>query len=400
MEQCRMMDHRADQMDRKRVALVMSDVFLRRLMPALSPGVRSRRDFWIIDIHRPPSEVVRLLRQLKPAAILTEDLPGRTEAVLSCGIPAVVADTDEIDPRYVAVDVDDQEVGRSAADFLMQSGYRHFAVLANGTSYAAQRQKGFCSRLAERGYGSASYLHREPSSAGYMEHFSGTHARLVRWLESLPRPCALFAVHDPLGRLVCEVAAVRGLAVPEDLAVLGANDDELVCPVSYPALSSVSIPWLRIGAVCGAQLEALLNGSGKPGTSVLIAPGPVRARGSTEWAAVDEPMLRRAMEWMRLHYQQPVTIGTLCDTLKMNRRTLERKFHQHVKRSPRDQLLRLRLDRARQLLLETDQTMDTVAAQCGFLDGERLAVVFRSACGEPPSAYRRRVRGEYSIQQT
>jgi LacI family transcriptional regulator len=320
--------------------------------------------------------------------IITEALPGRTEHLLKLRRPMVITDTDKTYPGTISIDVDDRKVGERAADFFLQSGFKHFAFLGNQTDYSAQRQEGFSRRIREHDFSCHSHLDREKKGKTYMEYYRGQAPLLKKWLKNLPKPVAVFAAHDPLGRLVCEVCHECSIPVPEEVAVLGANNDELLCNLSYPPLSSVQIPWLRIGELAGELLDRLITHGENKKTLHLIEPGEVIARESSDLSAVEDPVLRRALEYMRLHFHETISIKTVCSSLRINRRTLELKCRGYLKRSPRTELARLRVDKARSLLTQSDAKMEWIAGQCGFTSAERLSVVFKQMDGQSPSSYR------------
>ena len=380
-------------MERLRIALVLSDVFLRRLTPAFFPLVESRQDYWIINVRRPVRDLQRLLDEISPSGVITELLPEKTDAVLAAGLPTVVVDSDDVYPGAVSIDVDDEMVGQRAAEYFLSAGFQHFAFLGNRRPYSLQRMHGFESALKKNGYSCHSHLEPENRKVTYMEHFRGESSSLRQWLLELPKPCALFAAHDPMGRLVCEVAQEERIPVPEEIAVIGANDDDLLCNLSYPPLSSVIIPWLNIGKIAGREIDQLVSGQVPGGRVIQVAPGKVVHRQSSEWTAVDDPDLRRALEYMRLHFQEGISIKTLCATLRMNRRTLERKFQDKLNCTPRQQLARIRIDRAKELLAETNHKMDWIAAEVGLASAERLSVVFGQIDGSSPSTYRTQIQG-------
>jgi len=380
-------------MERLRIALVLSDVFLRRLTPAFFPLVESQQDYWMINVRRPVSDLERLLDEISPAGVITELLPEKTDAVLAAGLPTVVVDSDDVYPEAVSIDVDDERVGQRAAEYFLSAGYQHYAFLGNHRPYSMQRLTGFERALNKAGYGCDSYLETENHQVTYMEHFRGESSSLRQWLQKLPKPCALFAAHDPVGRLVCEVAQEENIPVPEEIAVIGANNDDLLCNLSYPPLSSVMIPWLKIGNIARQEIDQLVSGQARAGRVIQVTPGNVVHRQSSEWTAVDDSDLRRALEYMRLHFQEGISIKSMCISLQMNRPTLERKFQEKLDCTPRQQLARIRVDRAKELLAETNHKMDWIAAEVGLTSAERLSVVFGQIAGASPSAYRSEIQG-------
>lgn len=371
----------------------MTEVFLRRLTPSLIPFVQRQHDFRILSIHRPIDELRELLTELNPSGLITEWLPEVTEALLELGLPTVIADTDFQYPGVTSIDVDDWQVGAEAARALLQAGYRSFACLGNSTPYSEQRIEGFQRELGDQVQFST---HQEDAfnEARYSEDFAQPRDELRAWLESLPKPVGILAVHDPLGRFLCGACRQMGLRVPEEVAVIGANNDELVCGLSYPMLSSVSIPWDTIGEVVGDAIRALLAGEPAQTEPVRVPAGGVVLRHSANHLAVEDPVLRRVMSYLSERIQDPVTIDSLCNELRIARRGLERKFREYYHCTPWEMLCQLRVTRAKQLLSETNHPISMISELCGFNDPERMAVVFKRVEGMPPSAFRKGSAGK------
>lgn len=370
------------------VAVVISEEFLRRLAGSLASMARRGTEFRIIDTHHPFSRIRQLIKASKPAVVLTEWVPGNTPKLVKMGYPVIIACTDYVFPNTVSLDVDDLAIGRTAAEYFLGAGYRSFGFVGVGTPYSSQRMEGFLARLRTEGLAAAIHHEKELRTRHYLEIWREPSASLRNWLKSLPKPAAIFAAHDPVGRLVCEAGRELKLSIPEDIAVIGVNNDEMVCPLSNPPLSSIAIPWARLGAETGHWVQELAEGKTPPAGPVLFEPGGVVQRQSTTLLAVDDPDLRRVLQLMRERFEEPVTIEILCGELRLNRRTVERKFTQYLRASPWEILTRLRLDRAKTLLTTTDLPISRVAEHCGFNDAERFATAFRTRLGKSPSAFR------------
>jgi LacI family transcriptional regulator len=372
----------------KQVAIVMTEVFLRRLTPSLIPFVRRQHDFRILSIRRPIVELRRLLTELQPSALITEWLPDVTEALVELKIPTVIADTDYQYPGVTSIDVDDWQVGAEAARAFSQAGYRNVACLGNSTPYSMQRIQGFKNEIGPAT--SVSTHHEETfKEARYSEDFAPPREALRAWLTALPKPVGIFAVHDPLGRFLCNACRQMGLKVPEEVAVIGANNDELVCGLSYPMLSSVSIPWDTIGEAVGDAMSATLAGESPPTEPIRLPCGAVVLRHSADHLAVEDPTLRRAMSYLTERIHDPITIEILCNDLRVARRGLERKFRDFYNCTPWEMLCQLRVARAKRLLSETRHSVSTISELCGFNDPERMTVVFKRVVGVSPSSFRK-----------
>jgi LacI family transcriptional regulator len=370
----------------QQIAIVMTEVFLRRLTPSLMPYVRRQQDFRILSIHRPVDELLGLIEALRPGGLITEWLPEVTEALIGLGLPSVICATDFAYEGVVSLDVDDWEVGAEAARAFLQAGYRSFACLGNDLPYSDQRIEGFCREVGQE---VPTHIEKYFRDVRYSEHFAEPSGKLRDWLEALPKPVGIFAVHDPLGRFLCGACRQLGLRVPETVAVIGANNDELVCGLSYPMLSSVSIPWDTIGETVGASMQQLLAGQSPSREPVLIPPGGVVLRHSANHLAVENPELRRAMTYFSARLQDPISVGQMCDELRVARRGLERSFKEYYKCTPWEMLCQLRVNKAKQLLAETNHPVSVISELCGFNDPERMAVVFKRVAGRPPTAFRK-----------
>ena len=372
------------------VAIVMTEVFLRRLTPSLIHFVKRQHDFRILSIHRPLDELKALLNELKPSAIITEWLPSITEGLLELEIPTVIAATDRTFPNAISVDVDDWQVGAEAARTFSQAGFQHFACLGNETPYSRQRIQGFKSELGKEAQISV-HLEESIGEARYSEYFSSPSPELKKWLQSLPKPVGIFAVHDPLGRYLCGVCnqLKDQTKVPEDIAVIGANNDELVCGLSHPMLSSVSIPWDTLGAAIGESVRSILAGETLPTAPILVPSSGVVLRHSANHLAVEDPTLRRVMSYLSEHLLEAITIESMCQDLNIARRSLEQKFREFFDCTPWEMLCRQRVTRAKKLLTETNHPISIISELSGFNDPERMAVVFKRLEGAPPSAYRK-----------
>lgn len=368
------------------VAVVMTEVFLRRLSPALMSFVRRRQDFFVLSIHRPIETLIERIEALKPQGLITEWLPEVTDRLIELGLPTVVADTDYHYRNVVSLDVDDWAVGAEAAHAFQRAGFKNLACIGNGTPYSEQRIEGFKNVI----HGKIPIFTEESfKDARYSEQFIEPDATLLEWLQKLPKPVGVFAVHDPLGRFFCSACQKLNLAVPDTVSVIGANNDPLVCGLSYPMLSSVVIPWESLGALVGNWMQRLLDGEAAPKAPIRITPGGVVIRHSVNQLLVDDPTLRRVMAYLSKKLDEPINISTICMDLRIARRSLERKFKDFYRCTPHEMLSRMRINLAKQLLQESRYSIADVAERTGFNHPERLAVVFKKETGQSPSQWRK-----------
>jgi LacI family transcriptional regulator len=324
--------------------------------------------------------------------LITEWLPEKTDQLLQLklNIPTIVVATDQIIPSALSADVDDWAVGREAAETFSFTGFRSLACLGNGTPYSDQRIEGFKKAFSNTELPFSVYIENGFEDTRYSESFHRPSMEMNKWLELLPKPVGIFAVHDPLGRFLCSACTQLGLEIPTDVSVIGANNDPLVCGLTYPMLSSVSIPWDTLGEQVATAMEKMIAGEKlQTEEPILVQPSGVILRHSANHLALEDPLLRRAMSFLNERMQAQISIGILCEELNIPRRTLERKFKEQFKCTPWEMLCQLRVKKAKQLLAETNHPISMISELAGFNDAERMAVVFKRISGNTPSYFRK-----------
>jgi LacI family transcriptional regulator len=372
----------------RRIAVVQSSVNVRRLTPGLAAFAGLGYDFWIIDLYRQPELLLASLSDWKPSAIVTEWLPGLTEALVGLGCPVVLVPSDEAVDGVYSVDIDDVAIGRLAAEHLISRGYQNFAFVGRSDAhYAKQRLDGFRAIVGEVPI----YWEEFRNWRQYDEYWRDPDEDMVGWLERQQTPLGIFTAHDPTGRHVLEAAAQAGLEVPFVVGVVSANDDETVCEMARPALSSIRLPWRQLAAEVIQALEAIWEGN-PPQKPVLIQPLEIIARGSSSYEAVGDPLVRRAMKCLFEQISTIVSVEEWAARVGVSRRVLERRFQAALDRSPLVMMQHERIERAKSLLVSTELPVSLIAERCGYQSNERLSVNFRSNVGVPPAVYRRKSR--------
>ena len=214
----------------------------------------------------------------------------------------------------------------------------------------------------------------------------------MAWLQTLEMPVGVMACNDVRARHVLEACHSLGVRVPEDVAVIGVDNDELVCELSDPPLSSIEQGMRRLGYQAAALLDQLMQGKDAPQTQFVVAPEGVVARRSTDTLAVSNAEVALAARFIREHACDGLSIGDLTAMVGLSRSTIERKFKAITGRTIHAEIERVRLERARTLLAETDLPMKQVAAQAGFKYIQYMATLFRRRLKQTPREYRLRAR--------
>lgn len=294
-------------------------------------------------------------------------------------------------PRVMA---DHEQVGRLAAEHFLDRGLRHFGFFGyNAHAFSIGRELGY-RRAAERAgcrvssYLSDDPLHPEPT--GLWRWDDG----LRRWLLGLPRPVGVLASHDIQGVQLSEACRRAGLRVPDEVALLGVDDDDLFCEVARPSLSSVALPGERIGYEAARMLEGLLSGRvRRTARRTLLLPSPgVVTRQSSDVLAIGDQDVAAAVRFIRAHALGPIGVADVLRAVAGSRRSLERRFRGALGRGVGEEIRRVRLEKARDLLSGTEMPIASVATNSGFSETKHLSTVFRRETGMTPTEFRRRSR--------
>jgi LacI family transcriptional regulator len=297
------------------------------------------------------------------------------------------------------VNADHERVGSVAAEHLLCMGLRNFAYYGmEGPWFSAERERGFVCRLGSAGYSCAVF--RQASSGGKVQPWPKRHERLARWLTGLSKPVGILAVHDYRARVVMELCARLGFSIPEDVAVIGVDNDPTTCEYCVPSLSSVSRDPFACGVAAAGLLERLMRGLPAPAHDTLVQPEGVVQRRSTDRFYDDEPVVRRVVAYAATHAGEAFTVAELAKRFKVSRRLIELRFRERLGVTPHDYLRQRRVSHAKALLLDgsAHRSLGEVAAASGFGSLRAFRTAFLAVVGVTPAAYRERyieVDGRY-----
>jgi len=320
------------------------------------------------------------------AVIIT---PAEAREARALGVPVVNVAGSRGGLGLPLVMVDHRAIGRLAAEHLLDCGLRRFVYLGlQDVWYSELRRDGFTERIAEAGgtcevYETPRRLDpRRPWHLGLEE--------IDRCLEAIQPPVGILAVHDYRARLLVDECHRLGYNVPNDVAILGVDNDEVICEFCQPALSSVSRSGQRVGYEAAAMLDRLMAGQPAPAEPLLIPPDGVVKRKSTDVIAVYDPHVAAAVRFIHENLEQPFGVERLLKLLPISRRRLEKLFRENLGRTPYDYLCHLRVERAKELLMGRQKLrIADVAHRCGFASTQRFRLVFTRLAGMTPTAYRR-----------
>lgn len=379
------------------IAIVLDPTAARRLVPGMFAYFKPGKVFWLIDALRPAREVLRDLGRWHIDGIIMRVNKDLNRELLTLERPAVICGGNRVQPMVASVSSDGGKVGALAARHLLDLGLRNFAFFGIEAPFSQQRQHGFATTLDARGFEVSVHIDQRRGWEHYMELVHVADADLTDWLRLLPKPVGIFAAHDPLGWHLSQVCRTAGIAVPDEAAIISANNDELVCSLATPPLTSVAVPWSRVGAEVALEMDRLLEAAAKPrrttkGRMIHVPPEGVVTRQSTDTLAVDNQLLGQALHFIREHAGEPVGVEDILKHVPVSRRKLEIDFQRHLQRSPKEEITRVRIERAKLLLAQTDLPIPVVAERCGYNYPERFTVAFRQQMKITPVAFRKSYR--------
>lgn len=305
-----------------------------------------------------------------------------TKEILAYGLPAVAVGHRHTEMAgLVNVVTDSPAIGRLGAKHLLDRGYRHFAYCGfartpqENALWSDVRGHFFDERIMAAGF---------PKPMRY-DMFSGTQDMrrqrrvLARWLDSVPKPVGLMACNDDCGRVIMETCTLAGLAVPDQVGVIGADNDEVVCGLTDPPMSSVVINFERAGYDAAHALARLMAGSKAVPSRITATASHVVMRRSTDFVAAEDPALATALRLIRDQARNHLSANQVSAAAGLSRAVLDRKFRQIFKRSVADEIARVRNEQIGRLLQETTLPMADIAEAFGFADAESFLRSFQSS---------------------
>ncbi|MEY2429460.1 MAG: LacI family transcriptional regulator [Verrucomicrobiota bacterium] len=350
-------------------------------------------------------EVPAWLETWEGDGIITRmETPEMAGVLKRLGVPAVYLR--EVPPKLKMCSVltDNPAVSRMAFEHLKERGFRHFAFCGfNGADYSDERRESFTQSVTEAGLRCHVFrtaaVSNKANTAQYEEEGLKDGERVAAWIKELPKPVGLMACNDMRGQEVLNACRSTGVAVPDEVAVIGVDNEAELCDLSDPPLSSVIPNTERIGYGAAALLDRMMAGKKVSAGRFLIEPAGVVARRSTEVLAIEDRQLAAAARFIREHACENIDVSDVLKVAGMSRSTLERRYTKVLGHSPKSEILRFRLNRAKQLLAETDFPLSLIAEKIGLEHTEYLGRIFKKKAGMTPAQFRSRSRGADAVDK-
>ena len=328
------------------------------------------------------------LRRWQGDGILTRTAsPRMAEVIRATGLPAVELRATKLGLGLPFVGIDNSSLGRLVADHLINGGFRRFAVFTvDSERYFEERRANFIARVEETGHPWSEFA--APARAERPADWERHQQRLVAWITSLEKPVGVLACTDQLGFWLLDACRRAGVAVPEEVAVVGVENDETLCLSASPPLSSVEFDSQRLGYAAAGLLDRLMAGGQPPPGPILLPPAGLIVRQSSDIVAIDDPQLAAAVRFIRENAARGATAADVLRLVPVSRRVLDRQMRAVLGRSIAEELARVRFAKVKQLLAETDLPLAAIAERAGFDYPQSMAESFKRRFGLTPGDFR------------
>jgi LacI family transcriptional regulator len=372
------------------VVIEASNAYARGLLAGIHAHVRAHEPWTVfLPEHgrgKPPLEP--LARWHGDGLIARVETPAIAKTVVglrqSQGLAVVDVSAARLVPEVPYVETDDAAIAQAAAEHFAERDFRQVAFLGDRRfRWSDNRQQAFRAAAAARRMAADVFRH----ARGYDDDDA-----VEAWLSGLPKPVGLFCCYDLRGRQALDACRRAGIAVPDEVAVLGVDNDDLLCGLASPPLSSVIPDAVGAGRLAAELLERLMRGDSLEREEWLLPPIGISTRLSSDVLAIDDELVVAAVRQVREHACRGLRVTTLVKALGTTRRVLETRFTKRIGHTPHEEILRVQFRRVEQLLRETDLPLAEIAARAGFRHTEYMTVAFRRRHGLPPSQWRKRHR--------
>lgn len=321
----------------------------------------------------PNQQLSKVIRQRKLTIV---DLPYTAEG---SGFPSLFTDN--------------QAIVQLAAEHLLDRGFSNFGFCGwprGHNSRMDERCDLFVQFLAQAGH--ACNIFQKKNTRWIARDWEKEQLRIADWLLALPKPVGIMACYDERGQQVLEACQIAKLKVPDDVAVIGVDNDDLICKLSSPPLTSIDSGFERIGYAAAELLDQLMKKKKQSASPIYYPPVRVIQRQSTNVIAVEDKDLAAALQFIREHANQRISVEDILAKVPISRSSLERRMKKYIGRTPKAEIIRVQLERVNELLAETDLSLAAIAVKTGFEHPQYLAELFKRTYKQTPGSYRRSIR--------
>ena len=362
--------------------------------------VRSQPNLQLIAWPDPSLESLSFLKkQGCEGAIVNVQLASKANRLLKAGLPIIAYSTLQNFEKIPYISTDSQLVAQMAYDYLSKKQFKNFAFFGlTEARWTIERLEAFSKILSDAGQTFHAFRsepkHIPNSLTSFIQLWIGDAMKkdskeLTRWLKSLPKPVAILASCDILGCFLSTLVQECDLTIPNDVAILGIDNNESICNICNVPMSSIALNLNKAGFDAAYLLHQIILGEEKlAGQQIQIEPVHVIERPSTDILAIEDESVILAMQYIHSHSDEPIQVGDIADYVCVSKRSLQSKFQYYLKRSIYEVVQQSHFQRARVLLIETNLTIENVAMQSGFGSSSKMRKAFLSITGQLPHHYR------------
>lgn len=321
--------------------------------------------------------------------------PEDADVFSALSIPAVNTSSSRLVPDIPSVSVDNRAIGRLAAEHLIELKLDHFAYVgAIGLHHVRGRYEEFLSVIEKSG-SHCSLIEYEPrlSDERCISEELIAPDELLDRLRNLTLPVGIMAATDRVGFAVLEACRQIGLRCPEDVALIGVDNDEIFCNLAGCSMTSIEPNSRKVGYEAAAMLDQLMSGTDLENRHILIPPERIVFRGSTDMPRSESPEVAQALRFIRSHANEQIDVTSVLNAVPVSRRSLETKFKAETGHGIYYEIRRVHVELAKQLLESTDRSPSRISWESGFSTPERMEIVFRKQVGMSTAEYRKKSAG-------
>lgn len=312
----------------------------------------------------------------------------KTKDIIAMGLPTIVIRYKGQFPSLINIADDNDMIGEMAAEHLLSCGLRQFAYCGfDDMKWSRELGESFKKRMAKAGL--KTHFYKQPR-ARILRSWENEQRIMADWLKSLPKPVGLMICTDDRSQHVLEACRIAGLIIPDDVAIIGVENDELICELSSPPLSSIALNTQRAGYEAAKLLDRLMAGKKIANKTIVIRPTHVAVRQSTDILAIEDSEVTKAVRFIRQHCKEMIQVSDIIDVVAVSRRSLEQRFRKELGRSVLDEIRRVRIEQIAKMLVETNLSISQIALTFGYSSTRNIARYFRQKIGMSLTEYRKR----------
>jgi LacI family transcriptional regulator len=323
----------------------------------------------------------------------------KAEELLRIGIPVIGVATIQNLLNLPFISANSKEVAQMACEYLLKKKFKNFAFFGlTQAKWSAERLEYFSQCLAKSGHNVHVFKEKHailtndpiPFTSLWIKTALNTgQQKLIEWLKQLPKPVAILASTDIFACHLINVAKEAGFSIPDEIALLGVNNDNAICNICDPPLSSITLNFKKAGYDAAKLLDKMISGhETMQGQCIEIQPTHVETRGSTDVYAIDDPAIVQAMKYIRQNGNTPLQVNAIANHVYMSKRLLQLKFHDVIGKSVHDEIIQAHFEIAKAMLIETNLPVDEIAVRSGFHYTSNMRRAFKKITGMLPQKYR------------